>query len=367
MTIEQAIDGIFKETLKKEKLMPVGPAEIREVVSQDPLIVKIVVEVFPEIEVALSYRKVQLQKAKLSVTEAEVQTSLDEIQTRFTHFHDTDGTHAAHMGDRVTIDTDGYELDGTLLESTSMRDYPLVLGSAMLVPGFEEGLVGIQQGESKELDITFPSDYHNNVFAGKKTKFKVTAHKIEHAHKPEFTKEFIKELRGRDLDFAGFKELVREEMLDTKQANDQMEREVKLIEELLKHTTLDIGDALLARQIEQVYEEIKQNVSQDGVKMSDYLESLRLTEEQYKENHVAATALKRLQGELILNKLMEIEKLEVSETVMQAEISKILARYESTDVLARLKELYVPGNNYYEELRRRVAFRELIETFFTEK
>ena len=138
MTIEQAIDGIFRETLKNEKLMPVGPAEIPEVVSQDPLIVKIVVEVFPEIEVKPDYRKVSLTSTKLEVSDAEVDAALADIETRFTHFHDTDATHAAHMGDRVTIDTDGYNADGVLMESTSMRNYPLVLGSKLLVPGFEE-------------------------------------------------------------------------------------------------------------------------------------------------------------------------------------------------------------------------------------
>ncbi len=134
MTIEQAIDGIFREALKSEKLMPVGPAEIREVVSQDPLIVKIVVEVFPEIEVKPDYRKVSLTSTKLEVSDAEVNAALADIETRFTHFHDTDGSHAAHMGDRVTIDTDGYNAEGVLMESTSMRNYPLVLGSKLLVP-----------------------------------------------------------------------------------------------------------------------------------------------------------------------------------------------------------------------------------------
>lgn len=367
MTIEQAIDAIFKETLKKEKLMPVGPAEIREVVSQDPLIVKIVVEVFPEVEVKAWYRDIKLTASQIEVGEGEIDAALSDIETRFTHFHDTDASHSAHMGDRVTIDTDGYTAESVLLESTSMRNYPLVLGSALLVPGFEEGIIGMKTGETRELDIEFPKDYHNADFAGKKTKFHVTIHKIEHAHKPEFTPSFIKELRGKELDIAWFRELIRSEILDTKQSNDQMERELKLIEELLKYTTLDIWDALLARQIDMVYEEIKQNVSQDGLKMSDYLDSLRLSEEQYKEKHVSSTALKRLQGELILNTLMEKEKTEVSDEVLAGEVEKILARFESGDVLTRLKTLYVPGNKYYEELRRRMAFRNLIDSFFTTK
>lgn len=367
MTIEKAIDGIYRDTLKKEKLIPVSQAEIQDVMSQDPLKVKIQVEVFPKIEIKDAYKKVKLTKQKLSVSDEEVDAALKEIETKFTHFHDTEENHEAHMGDRVTIDTDGYDDKGELLESTSMRDYPLVLGSNMLVPGFEEDMVGMKSGDERELDVTFPKEYHNAEFAGKKTKFKVHAKKIEHAHVPEFTPEFIEQLRGKKLDLNGFRELIREEILETKESNDAIEREMKLIDELLKHTTLDIGDTLLARQTDNVFAEIKENISKDGVKVSDYLASLWLSEEEYKKQHVEASALKRIQGELILNELMEREKIEVSDDEMKEEVEKVMGRFESEDVLKRLSELYVPGSKYFEELRRRAAFKRLIDTFFEEE
>ena len=365
MTIEKTIDKVYKDTLRQEKLMPVAQATIEDVSSDDPVVISIKVEVFPDIEVKDTYKKVKLKKEKIEVSDAEVQAALDDIQTRFTHFHDvTDEKYEVKMGDRLTIDTDGYE-DGKVLESTSMRDYPLVLGSNILVPGFEEDMVGMKAWEEKEIDVAFPKDYHNADFAGKKTKFKVQAKKIEQAHRPEFTPEFIKDLRGKDLDLAGFKKLISEEIRDTKESNDQMQRELALIEELLKHTTLDIGDTLLGQQIEQVYAEIKENVAKDGVKMADYLASLNMDEEMYKQQHVAPTAMKRLQWELILNKLMEREKVETTDEEMKAEIEKIKKWFDSPEVLERLNELYVPGNKYYEELRRRLGFRKLIDGFFS--
>lgn len=365
MTIERAIDGIYRETLRTEKLMPISQAEIQDVVSQDPLIVKIAVEVFPEIEVKPAYKKIKLKKDKITVTAVEVEAALWDIQTKFTHFHDADSSAVAEMWDRVTIDTDGYE-DGKILEATSMKDYPLVLWSNLLVPGFEENIAGIQVWETKEIDVVFPDDYHNTWFAGKKTQFKVTAKKIEKAHKPEFTPEFIKDLRGQELTFAEFKKLIKQEILDTKESNDQVQRELTLIEELLKHTTLDIGEKLLGQQTEQVFNEIKENVSKDGVKMSDYLASLGLSEDEYKKQHVEATALKRLQGELILNKLSELEKIEITDAEMQKEVEKVMSQFQAEDVLSRLKDLYVPGSKYFEELRRRVGFRKLIDSFFIE-
>lgn len=365
MTIEKAIEGVYRDTLKKEKLMPVSQAEIQEVISQDPLKVKIEVEVFPQVTVKDSYKKIKLTKQKLSVSAEEVQAALDDIQTRFTHFHDTDEKHEACMWDKVTIDTDGYDAKGVVMEATSMRDYPLTLGSNMLVPGFEEDMVGMKVSEQRELDVTFPKDYHNKDFAGKKTKFKVTAKKIEHAHKPEFTPEFIEQLRGKKLDLEGFKKLIESEILETKQSNDAMDREMKLIDELLGHTTLEIWEKLLGQQIEQVFGEVKENISKDGVKVADYLASLWLSEEEYKQKHISETALKRLQWELILNELMIKENIEVSNDTMKEEIQKMMSRFESADVLKRLEELYKPGNKYYEELKRRVAYKQLIDSFFT--
>jgi trigger factor len=134
-----------------------------------------------------------------------------------------------------------------------MQDYPLVLGSNILVPGFEEQIVGAKLGDNLELDVVFPDDYHNEDFKGKVTIFKVTINKFEKAVKPEFTEEFIEQLRGRKLDLDGFKALIKEEIADTKNANQRIEDEQKLIEKLLKITTLELGDKMIEQKIEQVY------------------------------------------------------------------------------------------------------------------
>lgn len=364
MTIERAIDSVYKDTLRAEKLIPVGQAQITEVLSESPLIVKVMVEVFPVVEVKDTYKAVKLSKEKLSVSDEEVEWALSDIKTRFTHFHDADEWYEAQMGDRVTINTDGFDLDGNKLESTTMKDYPLVLGSNLLVPGFEEDMVGMKAWEERKLDVKFPSDYHNALFAGKETRFHVTVKKVEYAHVPEFTPDFIEKLRGKKLDLAGFKELVREELLEVKESNDQMKREMTLIEELVKHCDLDIGDALLAEQTNIVFREIADNVSKDGIRMEDYLASLALDEAAYKERHVKEVALKRLQGELILSHLVEKQALTVSDDEMKSEIEKIMSRYESPDVLKRLEELYVVGNRHYEELKRRMRLRKCIDSFF---
>jgi FKBP-type peptidyl-prolyl cis-trans isomerase (trigger factor) len=146
-----------------------------------------------------------------------------------------------------------------------------------------------------------------------------------------------------------------------------MEEESKLIDELVKVTKMDLGDKILEEQIKKVFEEIKQNMAGDNVVMKDYLESLKMDEEQYKETNVKPVALKRLQGELILHRLSEMEpkKANVSDKQMFDEVTKIKASFENPEVLERLEKLYVEGSNYYNELKTRIGFRNLIESFYT--
>lgn len=362
MAIEKAIDNLYRNALREANVLPVAQGEIVEIISESPLKVKIHIEVLPEVTVEDSYKKVSLEKKHATVDDSEVEAALKDIQTRFTTYTETD--EAIAMWDRATISTQGWDKEGKKLENTNMDNYPIIVGSKILVPGFEEGLVGHKKDEEFKLNINFPADYHNPDFAGKETVFDVKINKVEKAKLPEFTEEFIEQLRGKKLDLAGFKDLIKQEILETKEANIRMEEEIKLVEELLKHTKLEVGAKLLAHQIDRVFEEIKQNMAQSWVKMADYIESLKLTEAQYKENHVKESALRRLQGELILAKLAELEKIEVSEEEAKTEIDKIISRFGNEEVIARLKELYVPGNRYYEELRQRMIYKKTIDRFY---
>jgi len=363
LTIDYSIDTMYREAIKKENIIPVAQAEIKEIISESPLKIKIHIEVFPEIEIDKKYKKLKLEKTKISVSSNEVKSAIGEIEKKFTKFEEASKTYKSKLWDRVTIDTDGFEKD-KLLESTSMRDYPVVLWTNILVPGFEEDIVWSKIWEELTLNVDFPKDYHSKEFAWKKTIFKVIVKKIEKAVKPEFTPEFIEQLRWKKLDLDWFKKLIKQEITETKEMNARMDEESKLIDELVKITKMEIPSSMIKNQIDKVFAEIKENISKDWVKVSDYLESLKMSEEEYKEKNVKPIAIKRLNWELILHKLNELEKTTVTDKELEKEIESILAKFWSEDVLSRLKELYVPWNKHYEELRQRTAYRKLIDSFF---
>ena len=363
--VDEALGKLYSQALKENSLLPIAQGEVVEVISQSPLKLIMHVEVFPEIEIDAKYKKIALKKTSVKVGKAEVDDALADIQKRFTKFEAAAEGYVTKMWDRVTITTQGYDSKGNILENTNMTSYPIILGSNMLVPGFEEGLVGFTAGSEVKLYVTFPKDYHNADFAGKKTKFDVTIEKIEASITPEFTPEFIKDLRGKDLDLKGFKDLLKQEILETKETNARMEDENKLMDALIPLTKLSFGPAMLKNQIERVFAEIKDNITQSGAKPADYIASLGLTEEQYIEQNIKPIATRRLQAELILHKLGELEKVEVSENELQEEIEKIIERFQNPEVLERLKTLYVPGTRYYEELKQRLGYRKLIDSFFS--
>lgn len=368
MTVDFAIDDLYKKALTKEKIVPVAQGEIKEIISQSPLKIKMHVEVLPTVEIDPKYKDIKLTRKKATVSAEEVKNALAEIEQKFTKFEEvSDKRSKAAMWDKVTIDTQGYDLDWKELDSTKMQDYPIVLWSNVLVPWFEEKIVWAKLGDELNLDIDFPKDYHNKDFAGKKTKFKVTIKKLEKAKKPEFTEEFIEQLRGKKLDLAGFKKLIKQELLDVKESNKRLEEELQLIKELLKVSKFEIWNNLLKNQIEKIFNEVKENMWKQGIKMKDYLESLKLTEEEYKEKHLKEDAKLRVSWELILNKLMELEPVKVTKAELKKEIEKIKAWFQNSEVLKRLEELYVEWNRYYEELKTRLSYKKLIDSFFKEE
>lgn len=364
MIIDEALNKLYLEAIKQNNILPISQWEIKEIRSQDPLIVVIHIEVFPEIEIDPKYKEIKLKKTKIEVYDSEVEQNLYEIQKKFTKFEEIKEWYVSKIWDKLYINTKGYDLNWNNLESTNMYNYPLILWSNILVKWFEEWLVDKKIWEKVELYIDFPDDYHNNDFKGKKIKFEVEILKIEKSIIPEFTPEFIKDLRGKDLDFNWFKNLIRNEIFEYKEMNTRLKDENKLIDELLKITKIDFWDNLLKDHISKVYKEIKENIIKSWAKVLDYINSLWLTEEDYIENNVKPIAIRRLQSELILYKLWELEKIQVSEEELNQEIKENLLKFWSEDVITKLKELYKPWTKYYEELKQRLFYRKIIDSFF---
>ena len=373
--VDIIIDKIYPKILKKENIIPVAPGNITELKSTNPLEFVIEVEIFPEVTIdEKKLDAIKVKKTNFKVLKKEIDEEIEAIKRRFTHYHEAgvhadDGADTSHTaienGDRATVTAQGYDKKGgDAIPETAVPSYPLVIGSGNFIPGFEEKLIGAKAGDEVAFDITFPVDYHSEEFKGRKVHFVVNVEKVEKPHAPEFTEDFIEKLRGVKTDLEGFKEIIKKEISARKEAENRRKDEDTLMKKMLEAATIEVGPALVANEVNQVFAEHSENLAQQGLNMKQYLEHIKMDEEAYKETVVKPEAERRLKAELLLRKIREIRKVEATEAEIKEELEKIIAQYQNAEVVARLREKLVPGDMYYEDIKNRLAYRKTVDMFW---
>lgn len=379
MIEQQALDviigKIYPKILKKENIIPVAPGNITEVKSTDPIELTLEVEVFPEITIdEKKMNSIKVKKTPVSITNEEVELELAEIKKRFTHFHEAghhtdDGADTSNLsienGDRATISAQGYDKKGgEAIGETRVPNYPLVIGSASFIPGFEEHLIGAKVGDEVAFDITFPKDYHSDDFKGRKVHFIANIEKIEKPHTPEFNEDFIEKLRGKRTNIEWLKEILKQEITTKKENEARAKDEDDLMKKMLEVASFEVGPELVKNEVEQVYREHAGSLEQQGYNMKMYLDHVKKSEEMYKDEIVKPEAERRLKAELLLRKIREMKWTEPTEQEVKEEVEKVIAQYGSAEVVERLRAKLIPGDTYYEDIKNRLAYRKVVDEFF---
>ncbi len=376
---ERALDAvmtkIYPKILKKENIVPVAAGNIIEVKSTDPIEITLEVEVFPEIEIDIQkLDAIRVKRTPITIDETEIDTEIAAITARFTHFHEAgshsvDGADTSHTaienGDRVTVTAQGYDKkDGNAISETHVPSYPLVIGSLSFIPGFEKELLGAKFGDAVGFDITFPADYHSEEFQGRTVYFVANIEKVEKPHTPEFTPEFIKDLRGVETDMAGFRDIIRTEITNKKEAETRNKDEDTLMKEMLAISSFEVGPSLLSNEIDQIFREHASNLEQQGLDIKGYLEHVKKSETEYKEQIVRPEAERRVKAELLLQKIKMIKGTDATDAEIIIEVDKVIAQYGSPEVIERLKAKLIPGDTYYEDIKNRVIYRKVVDMFW---
>ena len=379
MIEQQALDviigKIYPKILKKENIIPVAPGNITEVKSTDPIELTLEVEVFPEITIdEKKMNSIKVKKTPVSITNEEVELELAEIKKRFTHFHEAghhtdDGADTSNLsienGDRATISAQGYDKKGgEAIGETRVPNYPLVIGSASFIPGFEEHLIGAKVGDEVAFDITFPKDYHSDDFKGRKVHFIANIEKIEKPHTPEFDEDFIEKLRGKRTNIEWLKDILKQEITTKKENEARAKDEDDLMKKMLEVASFEVGPELVKNEVEQVYREHAGSLEQQGYNMKMYLDHVKKSEEMYKDEIVKPEAERRLKAELLLRKIREMKWTEPTEQEVKEEVEKVIAQYGSAEVVERLRAKLIPGDTYYEDIKNRLAYRKVVDEFF---
>jgi trigger factor len=381
-TLEEVLQAVYPKALKKLEIIPVDAGDLTKVVSMSPLEVVMTVEVMPEVKLDMKkIEKISVEVPSVAVSDEELQKELDEIIARSTHFHPRGAHHGHHHDengdvpeetdtsiqnwDRVRVNALGSDKKGGKIdERMALHDFELTIGAKMMIPGFEEALIGAKEGDVVEFEVTFPADYHSADFAGKNAYFSCTILSVEYPHKPEWSEEFIERVWGKKLPLSDFRVEYREAMLADRKDKARSEAEEKLSGEFIKVTEVEVGPKMLAKEVENLWQYHNREIEKQGMDIKSYLEHLKTSEEGFKKEHIEPSATRRIKSMIILEELKKHYKPEITEEKVMEEMKKVFSRYAGdADFEKRLTELAKPGTEHFNDIKSRLEYRAVIERF----
>ena len=322
---EDAINDLYPEAyaqaIEQEKLDAVAWPKVEIVdVGKEGLTFKALVTVRPEVKLG-EYKGLTAEKAEVAISDEDVDNELKPFINRATRMVTVE--RAAETGDTVVIDFEGF-LDGKPFDGGKAEGHSLELGSGSFVPGFEEQLVGAKAGDEKELNITFPEDYHAEL-AGKAVVFKVKVHEVKAKELPEVDDEFAKDVSEFDT-LADFKKDLGEKLKERRETQNQRDFEAALMEQVMDNMEVEIPDAMVEYEADNLVNDMAQRIQAQGIPFDQYLAMTGMTMDIMREQAKAA-ALERVRRELALGAIVAAENITISDEELEEEYKRLAEQY----------------------------------------
>lgn len=326
--INYAIDDEYKKIMDNDKYEPIVRPTVDIVdINENDATIKFTITTKPEIKLG-DYKNLGIKKEKVSVSKKEVEDEIENLRRDYAEIIVKDGK--AENKDTVVIDFDGY-LNGEPFDGGKSENYPLELGSNTFIPGFEDQIVGMKKGEEKDIIVTFPEDYPAENLKGKEVIFKVKVNEVKTKQLPELEKEFFEDLGYDEINTADeFKEHIKDNIKNEKTNKVENKYVDDLLDKLVETSSIEsVPDEFVNNEIERMYYNASENIKMQGINMETYLKFINKTEEELKESF-KDDALKRVKGRILLEEIVEIEKLKVEEKELEERLQKLSELYEMT-------------------------------------
>ena len=305
----------------------------------------------PEVTLG-EYKGVEVPKSDLEVTEEEIAGELKREQENNSRTIDVDDRAVAD-GDKVTLDFEGF-VDGEAFEGGKGTDYPLTIGSGAFIPGFEEQLVGAEIGKETEVNVTFPEEYQAKELAGKAAVFKCTVKKIEVKELPELDDEFAKDVSEFDT-LEEYKADIKKNLEEKKADAAKRAKEDAAVAAAVENAQMEIPDAMLNTQVNQMIEDFARRIQSQGLTMEQYLQFTGSTPASLQEQ-MKPQAMQRIQSRLVLEKVAEVENIQISDEKLDEELTKMAEMYKME--LDKFKELV--DDYQKDQMKKDLAVQEAV-------
>lgn len=343
----------YADAAEESKLDIVSQPEIDivQIEKGKPFIFTAQVAVKPEVTLG-EYKGIEIEKVDVEVTDEEIDAEINkerESNARTITIEDR----AVENGDMTVIDFEGF-CDGVAFEGGKGEDYPLTIGSGAFIPGFEEQVIGAKIGEEITIDVTFPKEYQAKELAGKPAQFKVTVKEIKVKELPELDDEFAKDVSEFDT-LEEYRADVKKNLEEQKEKEADGKREDAAIEKVIENAQMEIPEPMIETQTRQLAEDFTRRISQQGLSIEQYFQFTGLTPEKFLEQ-MKPQALKRIQSRLVLEKIAEVENIEVSDEKFNEEMEKMAKSYQME--VDKLKEIM--GEAEQKQLRDDLAVMEAV-------
>ena len=350
--IDVVLQPAYEKVLTEEKLVPFVQPEVEVTkISESELEVIIKITTAPEVTLG-SYKGLKVAREAVEVTKEEIDAEIARLCANNAELivKDTE----AKLGDTTVIDFKGF-VDGKEFDGGSAENFALELGSNQFVPGFEEQLVGTKAGESKDVVVTFPTQYVPEL-AGKEATFKVTVNEVKEKKVPELNEDLVAE-----LNYEGVKtveDLTNKVSADVKTKKENQAKNAQ-IEEILKQiresSTISIGEKIIEKEVESMKENFKKQVEQNGLTIEQYYQITGQKEEDTVKSMRAQAEL-NLKNFLVISEISKLENIKVEPKELDAEYQKIADQY-GMDV-AKVKEILGPQS---QQLASDIHQRKIID------
>ena len=350
--VEEIFPDVYKEAVTDQGWKTVGQPSVTDmkVLEDKSLELTIEVELYPEVELG-QYKGVEAPKAAVSVTDEEVEAELDRKANEVARIVTVE--RPAQEGDTVVIDYKGLK-DGVPFDGGSAEGHELRLGSHSFIPGFEEKLVGISAGEEKELNLTFPADYHAKELAGAPVVFEVKVHEVKETQVPAKDDELAKDVSEFDT-LAELKEDLRKQIETRKEEEASRAFESALMEKVAEAAKVELPEAMIEAEVNTELENFDYQLRSQGMSLEQYSKMLGGDLSGFK-NSIRPSAEKQVKLRVVLNAIAEAEGLEATEEDKNAEYAKLAEQYGME--VEKLKTL-IPAEDISTDLKVRKA-RDLI-------
>ncbi|PLR93687.1 trigger factor [Bacillus sp. T33-2] len=329
---QDAIDILLPEAyanaIEETGIEPVDRPEIdiEKFEKGEPMVVKATVTVKPEVKLG-DYKGLEVEAFDATVTDEDVEKEIKAMQERQAELVVKEEGQAEN-GDTVVIDFEGF-VDGEAFEGGQADNYSLELGSGSFIPGFEEQLVGLAAGEEKEVEVTFPEEYHAAELAGKLAVFKVKVHEIKGKEFPELDDEFAKDVDDEVETLDELKEKIKNRLEHDKQHQAEHHVRDAVVEKAASNAEIDIPEAMVNTEIDRMVSEFEQRLQMQGMNMELYYQFSGQDENALREQ-MKEEAANRVRVNLTLEAIAKQENLEVTEEEVNAELEKMAEQYNMT-------------------------------------